>query len=241
MSDVNVIEMTDRGICTVCGNKAYHHLATKCDEHRGPIPDDVKRTPPAADVRIDRPTPVTDAPRKPASKPAGKVDERAQRALVLQRSILDDVNPQLPEAFAFICRPIPPENFYTLTTDGKVPTALSESILFTETEAKWLGRAAAELEHSQIGMMATAAVGPFLPIVYGIAGVGVLVIHTYKIMGLRAQLITQYQAQMQAEAQRTQPPVPDTATGEAVPADARGFGSMDTNGARPPDLSFDVA
>lgn len=217
-----------RGVCSVCGAAAWDGRATKCTEHE-PKKDKIRRvkgddltdpstlgSPPAdgdTAIRVDRPTPA------PPPKPTK--DEKEQRAVVLERSILNDLNPVMVQGFAMICKPIPPENFYTLDGEKTVPTDLGKAVMFAEWEAKALGKAAAELEKSPVGAMATAAVGPVLPVVFAVAGLGVVAMHGYKVMQLRDHLLTQYGLQMQREAAN--------APTEAGPAP--------TNGDTPPNIA----
>jgi hypothetical protein len=193
-----------RGTCKHCGAPAYTGQATSClpggkcqtkGDDAGPGPE--------TKVTIDRPAaermtaPKADTA---ASAPKGKPDPAA-RALVLERSILDDLNPMLLQGFAMACKPVASEAFFVLDGDKMVPTEIGNAIMFSETEAKYLGKAAAELEKSQIGMMASAVAGPLMPVLYGVAGVGILAFHGYRLVQLRNGLLMQV-AQAQQEQQR---------------------------------------
>lgn len=246
-----VIDFGTRGVCEVCGAKAYHHMAKVCNEHRekpaakGPTSIDVD-----PEVKIVRPEPASaDTEVKPpkAAKAPAKDDPKAKRALELEQSIMA-ANPQIVQGFAMLCKPLAPENFYTVQDGNLLVTQYGQAVLFTEGEAKILGKAAAELEASNIGMMATAAVGPVLPVVYAIAGAGVLMFHAYKVAQLRSALLAQHAQQVAAEQAATAGvPTPtvfedgSTISGDGVAPDLRGFGMTSPNGARPADTDFTAA
>lgn len=201
-----------RGVCSECGKAAWDGRATKCEDHEpnkakiaktkgsaaasgdptdprtfGPTPSDDDTV-----IRVDRP--------EPAKAPPPSKDDKSKRALTLEQSILRDLNPVVLQGFAMLCRPIPPENFFTVDGERTVPTELGKQVLFTEWEAKALGKAAAELEKSPVAQMATAAAGPVLPVIFALAGIGVVAMHGYKVMQLRDALLTQFAAQQQREA-----------------------------------------
>lgn len=240
-----------RGVCDVCGSPARHHMAYKCEEHAD---TKTKRAAqPVTNVKVDDvdgPRIVIDRP-EPAGKPGGaakSADEKAARALQLERSILTDLNPAVIQGFAMLCKPIDPAVFYTVEGSAMVLTEIGSTVVFSDGEAKLLGKAAAELERSPIGVMAAGAVGPLVPIALGIAAAGVVVFHGYRVMGLRQALLEQVRAQEQAQAMNDagmyQPPAEPT-VGEDVAdgfrqADVRGFGTTRANGAGPTITPDDV-
>lgn len=240
-----------RGVCDVCGAPAYHHMAMKCEDHRT-----TKKAKPAAEptsvgdaeFRILRPEPTASDRPKAAPKAAAKETDKAARAVQLEQSILTDLNPVVLQGFAMLCKPIDPGNFYVVQNGQLAVTELGAQVIFSDAEAKILGKAAAELESSPIGHMATAAVGPVLPVAFGIAALGVVAFHGYRVMALRQQLLLSYNQQVQAANADTagvhnmppQPNVGDDIAAGFREADTRGFGTTSPNGAEP-NLDFTAA
>lgn len=198
-----------RGICSVCGDEAYDGRATKCAEHS--TNKRAKLTAPKFD-----PGPATFKVETPPTPPkeAGAKSDKDRRADQLKLSILNDLNPQLPQVWAFACQPIPKENFYTLDASGATqPTQLGSVVQFTEGQANILGKALAELEKSPIASSVTAMAGPMMPYLYGIGALVIVAMHGAKLYSLRGEMLRQWQVQMEAQAPVETPapePTPET-------------------------------
>lgn len=184
------------GVCSVCGEPAWTARATKCDKHRSIRS---KRT--ATKASDDVPITVE----KPAPNTTPTVDDdKANRVKMLKHSITHDLNPVLVQGFAMACRPVPADNFYTLKGEKIEPTQLGAEVQLDGWTVEILARAAAELENSPILQSAKVIAGPMLPIAYGIGAAVVLALHINKTMTLRAGVLQQWTAQMQAQQAQAQ-------------------------------------
>lgn len=236
-------DLRNRGICHPDGKEPGDHPAKDgrsfyCPEH---APDRIKaqwaETVAGRAPRSDTRDTATITP--PGDVPAPERDktdaERAKdnRTAQIKRSILKDVNPKAPQAFAFLCRPIPPHNFYQCRADeaGKlhpilsrennvIPTEYGKAVMLPDATAGLLAGAIAELETLPVVQFAEKAVGPYKG--YAMLGAAAIALgmHAWTIAQLRDQLLTSYQAQLKGAAENVShsAAAPDQAPGpRAVP------------------------
>lgn len=271
-------DLRNRGTCHPDGKSPGDHPAKDgrsfyCEEHAPPhILEAWAKTAagraPQSDARDTATiTAPDDVPPPPKADPDKTPEERKKdaRTAQIKRSIIKDVNPKAPQAFAFLCRPIPPNNFYqcrvdeagklhpVLTTNNNViPTEYGKAVMLPDATAGLLAGAIAELETLPVVQFAEKAVGPYKGYAMLGAAAVALGMHAWTIFTLRDQLLTAYQAQLKAAgdnvnhggapaAEPTGPravPDPEPDEGDEAPAAA----SASTNGVvgHDPEMGADI-
>lgn len=218
-------DLRNRGTCHPDGKSPGDHPAKDgrsfyCEEHAPPHilaawAKTASGRAPQSDARdtasITAPPDNTPAPER--EKTAEEKNKDARTAQI-KRAIIKDVNPKAPQAFAFLCRPIPPNNFYqcrqdeagklhpVLTTSNNVvPTDYGKAVMLPDATAGLLAGAIAELESLPVVQMAEKVAGPYKGYAMLGAAAVALGMHAWTIFQLRDQLLTSYQAQLKAQAE----------------------------------------
>lgn len=225
-------DLRNRGTCHPDGQSPGDHPAKDgrsfyCEEHAPPHilakwAETAAGRAPQSDARdtatINR-EPRASGPNSTTPSALEKVltdDEKkkADRTAQIKTSIIKDVNPKAPQAFAFLCRPIPPHNFYQCRVDeaGKlhpvlsqsnnvIPTEYGKAVMLPDATAGLLAGAIAELETLPVVQFAEKAVGPYKGYAMLGAAAVALGMHAWTIFQLRDQLLTSYQVQLKAQAE----------------------------------------
>lgn len=241
-------DLRNRGTCHPDGQAPGDHPAKDgrsfyCEEHAPPhilaawaktaagrAPQSDARDPASITAPDDVPPPPPPDNRDKTPEERKKDARTAQ----IKRSIIKDVNPKAPQAFAFLCRPIPPYNFYQCRADedGKlhpvlskesnvIPTEYGKAVMLPDATAGLLAGAIAELETLPVVQFAEKAVGPYKGYAMLGAAAVALGMHAWTIFTLRDQLLTAYQAQLKAQAENVNhgAPAAEQPTGPRVVPD----------------------
>lgn len=267
-------DLRNRGVCHPDGQNPGDHPAKDgrsfyCEDH---APDRIKaqwagtqaKRQPRSDARDTAtikppPDPDKDTGKGDDDKPKGDTP-KDKRTAQIKALILSEANPKLPLGFAFLCRPIPPNNFYTCWQDdaGKLhptlntknnvtPTELGKAVQLSDGKAAVIAAAAAEIESMPQVQFVEKVAGPYKGWAVIAAAAVALGAHAWTVFQLRDQLLTSYQLQLktQTEAVSHSPgatgpvAVPDPPEHEAEPDDGRDVDAPEAAQANGRAVGFD--
>lgn len=153
--------------------------------HLHPGQDDLKRS--TKKTRSDVPPGEVDKAKRNARATRVDRSKRGQTAAI-KRSILEDINPFMVRTSV---RFGVPEAMLTTSLSGMgFDKPLKEEIGFSETEAAIVARGLVEINGTPAAAAFVRTVGPLVPYAFGLAAVGVVLLHGLKLFALRKQLVT---------------------------------------------------
>lgn len=195
------------------------------------LPDDVAaEAAPSVGFRIDRPTVTppngesdTDVP-KPPNLPLDD-DAKDKRTRELAAELLG-YNADIVKGFAFLCQPIPADNFFVEdpTTGNISVTPRGQQAMLKPNEAKWIAGALVEWENAPqlkaANTVINKTVKPYMPVLKTAAAVVVVGWHGLQMVKMRDTLLTQWNQQSAAyEASSAGPEGATPRPATDVPAD----------------------
>lgn len=150
--------------------------------HRHVGRDDLKRT---TSAKTTSDVPVKD--RASVTRTSTRKSPKDKKVEVLQASILQTVNPLfIKGALMFGI----PEPMLSVTLGPPaISKPLEEELQFTKMQAGIIARGLVEMEGTPIAQTVLNVVGPLVPFAFGIAAIGIVVLHGWKLFAIRRKLV----------------------------------------------------